>query len=121
MSPANPPLPAPQSRPFQSAAGNQTSKLMSESLDGLATPATRQNAFRSGSASPSGVLKAPASTRVALPMVVCRSLRLARFLHSDPGEAAKMDRAGTNSAIAMSRRGMLIGRRLEEVNAMLQH
>src|SRR5690242_2225270 len=42
--PANPPLPTPSYLPFQEASGgNQTSKAMSESEDGLIAPWTRQN------------------------------------------------------------------------------
>ena len=41
--PANPPLPTCSYLPFQSE-GSQTSNRMSESLVGLATPATRQKA-----------------------------------------------------------------------------
>ena len=44
--PAQPPLPTAWNLPFQSAAGSQTSTLMSESLVGLSVAATRQNSGR---------------------------------------------------------------------------
>src|ERR1700683_2796926 len=82
-------MPTPPRRPFNSTAGNQTSNLMSESRDGVAMPATRQNAFNSGSGSPLGGLKVPASTSSALTMVVREIFALARFLQSSAGEAGK--------------------------------
>ena len=46
MAPAQPPLPTAWNFPFQSAAGSQTSILMSESVDGVSVAATRQKAGR---------------------------------------------------------------------------
>src|SRR5213594_3757835 len=52
MEPAQPPLPTASNFPFQWSAGNQTSKLMFESDDGLSTPTTRQNAGTAAPAAP---------------------------------------------------------------------
>src|SRR5437773_9276643 len=43
MEPAAPPLPVCRNLPFQFCAGNQISKRMSESADGLIEPVARQN------------------------------------------------------------------------------
>src|SRR5215510_8219082 len=44
IEPAHPPFPTASNLPFQPAAGNQTSILMSESLVGVSVAVTRQNA-----------------------------------------------------------------------------
>src|SRR4029077_14585282 len=68
MAPFHAPLPTAWYFEFQFSAGSQTSILMSESLDGLAVSATRQNAGRSANAlpprpaRPPGCVNAPAAT-----------------------------------------------------------
>src|SRR5437879_203766 len=66
MEPAKPPLAVPSSLPFQFAVGIQTSRLMCESDDGVATAATRQNAGTSvPPPRPPAGLNGPAGTSVA--------------------------------------------------------
>ena len=66
IEPAKLPLPTPHRRPFQPVAGSQTSKRMSESLEGRALPTTRQKAESSGFPLMSSALKCPAATASAL-------------------------------------------------------
>src|SRR5437667_7654204 len=71
MAPFHAPLPTAWYFVFQLSAGSQTSILMSESLDGFAVSATRQNAGRSANAlpprpaRPPGCVNAPAATSCA--------------------------------------------------------
>src|SRR5213596_538483 len=65
MEPANPPLPTPWNLPFQPDAGSHTSSLMSESLDGLRTSETRQNAAVTSIGRLSGGVNEPAATDCA--------------------------------------------------------
>src|ERR1035438_10875591 len=62
MEPPEAPLPTPWNLPFQLEAGIQTSNWISESDDGLMTPATRQKAGRLDRALPAGGVKLPAGT-----------------------------------------------------------
>src|SRR5437667_11506996 len=68
MAPFHAPLPTAWYFVFQLSAGSQTSILISESLDGFAVSATRQNAGRSANAlpplpvRPPGCVKVPAAT-----------------------------------------------------------
>src|SRR5580658_7299123 len=91
MTPAQPPLPTASYFWFQSAAGSQTSILISESLDGLRVAVTRQNAGRSlygfapGPRPPprpfgfAGSVNAPAATLCALLIVASGKLSDARL------------------------------------------
>src|SRR5262245_31491262 len=89
MVPAHPPLPTAWNLPFHPASGNQTSTLMSESLDGRIVAAMRQKAGRprktcaaaGGAATAAGGANAPASTTLAIVMVVCGSAIDARLSH----------------------------------------
>src|SRR3954464_7089484 len=83
MAPDQPPLPTARNFRFQSAAGSQTSILMSESPDGVSVAATRQNAGSSayaravaGGPSPDGRggANAPAATDSAVVIVAFGSL-----------------------------------------------
>src|SRR5215475_8553778 len=73
----------PWNLPFQFALGIQTSNLISESLVGLITPATRQNAGKSlyGVAEPVGGANAPAATDCAAVIVVLGSFNSASPSH----------------------------------------
>src|SRR5689334_8807240 len=79
MAPANPPLPIPWNFPFQPELGIHTSNLMSESLDGFRTPATRQNAGRLLIGWPTGGVNDPAGTACAVLMVAPGSESVARL------------------------------------------
>src|ERR1022692_4980142 len=81
MEPAKPPLPAPWNLPFQLEAGIQTSNWISESDEGLITPATRQNAGRLDMALPLGGVKLPAGTDSARVMDVAGRSSLLRASH----------------------------------------
>src|SRR5215510_12211043 len=69
--------------PFQFALGSQTSNLISESLVGLITPATRQNAGNSlyGVAEPDAGVNAPVATACAVVIVVLGSFNSASPSH----------------------------------------
>src|SRR5580700_6450943 len=90
MAPAKPPLPTCSYLPFQPETGSHTSNLISESLVGFATPATRQNAGMSarGGAPGGGLggLNSPAGTEVADVIVALERESEARFSH---GRCAK--------------------------------
>src|SRR5438552_18717991 len=87
MLPAHPALPTACSFPFQPAeAGNQTSILISESLDGFSVAARRQNAGRLAYENPrprptAGLTKAPGDTVCASVIVVFGSESAARLSH----------------------------------------
>src|SRR5260370_3429288 len=110
-----PPLPRPIKLPFQLEVGIQTSNLISESLEGFATPTTRQNSGRSfaatkvippwGPASGRAVgnLSAPAATVCATAMVLSPRESEARLSQVAPAEACELSMfiniaAKTNSA-----------------------
>src|SRR5262245_55415922 len=87
--PAHPPFPTAWNFPFHPDAGNQTSILMSESLDGRIVAAIRQKAGRprnicaaaGGAAPAAGGANAPASTTLASVIVACGSAIDARLSH----------------------------------------
>src|SRR6266851_8773903 len=79
MEPAKPPLPTPSSLSFHPASGSQTSKRMFESLVGLMTPATRQNAGRRSITLPYGVSNLPAGIDCAVVMAVSFSFKAERL------------------------------------------
>src|SRR5438128_12458787 len=85
MVPAQPPLPTAWNFPFQSAAGSQTSILMSESDEGVSVAATRQKAgswLNCGTAGPvPGRVNAPAGTVWAKVIEVFGSVRDNRLSH----------------------------------------
>src|SRR6266850_2973583 len=86
MLPAHPPLPTACSFPFQpEEAGNQTSIVISESLDGFSVAATRQNAGRLAYENPrpraAGLTNAPGGTVCASVIVVFGSESAARLSH----------------------------------------
>src|ERR1700737_1256381 len=81
MEPANPPLPTPWNFPFQPELGSHTSNAISESLDGLITPAPRQKAGSFSIAPPPGGLKDPPATDSAVVMVVPARPSVARLSH----------------------------------------
>src|SRR6201984_3303961 len=83
MDPANPPLPTPRKRWFQSFSGSHTSKRISESGPGRNTPVTRQNTGRSckGFSIP-GPSRLPEVTLSAVDMVVSASFRCFSALQS---------------------------------------
>src|ERR1035438_3810456 len=88
MEPAKPPLPTPWNLPFQLEAGIQTSNWISESDDGLMTPATRQKAGRLDRALPAGGVKLPAGTDCARGMEVAGRSSLFRVSQVCAGCAA---------------------------------
>src|ERR1017187_10295996 len=102
MDPAKPPLPTPWNLPFQLAAGIQTSKLISESDDGLMTPATRQKAGRLDTALPLVGVKPPAGTASARVMEVAGSSSLFRV--SQVGAACAADGSPKQAATASTAR-----------------
>src|SRR6266850_135634 len=79
MAPVHAPLPTAWYLLFQFSAGSQISILMSESLDGFAVSATRQNAGKSANAlpprpaRPPGCVNAPAATTCTESTVACGS------------------------------------------------
>src|SRR5882762_4700666 len=87
MVPAQPPLPTAWNFPFQSAAGSQTSILMSESDEGVSVAATRQNVgswLNCGAAgSVPGGVNAPAGTIWARVIEVFGSARDDKPWHGD--------------------------------------
>src|SRR4029077_13357987 len=91
MEPANPPLPTLRNLPFQSEAGNHTSKRISESAVGRITPARRQNAGSLSMGLPDGGVNLPAGTACTVVTVVFGSLAPLRLAQS----AAWPARAGT--------------------------
>src|ERR1035441_5452977 len=88
MEPAKPPVPTPWNLPFQLEAGIQTSNWISESDDGLMTPATRQKAGRLDRALPAGGVKLPAGTDSARVMEVAGRSSLFRVSQVWAGCAA---------------------------------
>src|SRR2546423_1706127 len=84
MYPAKPPLPCPRYLPFQPVSGSHISILMSESLAGVMTVVTRQNAGRfladaADTPEPDGGTNAPAATGCADVMLVSGSFNAARL------------------------------------------
>jgi hypothetical protein len=65
--------------PFHPALGIQSSKPMFESLVGLITPATRQNAGKPGIGAPVGGANVPAGIEAATVIVVCGNANAARL------------------------------------------
>src|SRR5215510_1867573 len=86
ISPAQPPLPRPMNLPFHPDAGIHSSNLMSESLVGLISAATRQNAGKLSNRGPgklpglSGV-NLPAGSAFASVMVVSGKVSVASISH----------------------------------------
>src|SRR2546423_11632531 len=87
MVPAQPPLPTAWNFPFQSAAGIQTSILMSESDEGVSVAATRQKVgswLNCGAAGPvPGRVNAPAGTIWARVIEVFGSAKDDKHSHDD--------------------------------------
>src|ERR1039457_2507015 len=103
MDPAKPPLPTPWNLPFQLEAGIQTSKWISESDEGLITPATRQNAGRLDMALPLGGVKLPAGTDSARVMDVAgRSslFRVSQVWAAGAADASAMQETAASTAMA---------------------
>src|SRR5262245_8164522 len=88
MLPAHAPFPTACSFPFQPAAGNHTSTLISESLDGVSVAATRQNAGSFANASAprplAGGVNAPALTACASVTATCGCVNVDRLSHGAP-------------------------------------
>src|SRR5438094_7793152 len=107
MAPDQPPLPTPRNFLFQSAAGIQTSILMSESADGVSVAATRQNAGRlangvalaGGAAFAPGGVNCPAATSCADAIVVFGSASFARASHARPSAAARVEIAAASAMV----------------------
>jgi hypothetical protein len=79
--PASPPFPTPSKRPFQSIAGIQTSKWITEASVGFRIPCTAQNAGKFSIARPFGGVKVPAGTCLAEEIVVFGRSSLAKPSH----------------------------------------
>src|SRR5262245_47602406 len=99
MLPAHAPLPTACNLPFHpepaapkpsAEAGNQTSTLISESLDGVSVAATRQNAGKVANAllprpaRPFGIVNCPAPTVCASVTVTCGCENVERRSHGAP-------------------------------------
>src|ERR1019366_6416420 len=116
MEPAKPPLPTPWNLPFQLETGIQTSNWISESDDGVMTPATRQKAGRLGMALPLGGVKLPAGTDSARVMDVAgrSSLFRASQVWAAGAADASWMQAATASTASVVRHGDcgVIGRQL---------
>src|SRR4051812_41839242 len=69
----------PWNLPFQLEEGSHTSKRMSESVEGLMDPATRQKAGRLGMGRVPGAENSPGARVSALAMVVCGRARVERL------------------------------------------
>src|SRR5687767_12396965 len=86
MLPLKAPLPTAMYLPFQPVSGNQTSILMSESLDGLSVAATRQNAGSSPNGAPSplapGGVNVPAGTACASVIVAAGTTSAVSLSHA---------------------------------------
>src|SRR5579863_2897850 len=97
MEPAKPPLPTLRNLPFQSEAGNQTSKRISESAGGRITPARRQNAGSLSRGLPDGGVNLPAGTACAVVTVVFGSFAVLRLAQSAawPARADAARRTGS--------------------------
>jgi len=111
ISPAQPPLPRPMNLPFHSDAGIHSSNLMSESLVGLTSTATRQNAGKLSRGRPGklpglGGVNLPAGSGFARVMVVSGRESVARLSQVAPAtggpqkkEAARKNNLGATMVL----------------------
>src|ERR1700719_2034306 len=113
MEPANPPLPTLRNLPFQSEAGNHTSKRISESGLGRMTPARRQNAGSLSRGLPEGGVNLPAGTACAVVRVVFGSFTPLRLAQSAawPARADAARRRGSVAKVRVGRMCMYLSRR----------